>query len=559
MAECEKRKCNFFVTKRKRFCRLMPAKGENFCGEHLNHEKAAGDGMQNKDPSCLKRIPCPYDPHHTVATKHLDKHLKVCNSRPKEQPDYFVKGINAGTAEDMQDDIEALHLASFSLGELRDIIAKVEQVFADHVPPIKMKVLHHDIMRAELNKEENGISARKHLVQLDSLLGHMQRVGLLDPDLCFIEFGAGRGRLSQWVQQALEENASSAKFLLVERAAVRHKRDVFYQRGAEGPTYQRINMDIENLCLGKVPAICSDPSAPIVAYTKHLCGAATDLALRCLMETPAVSNGDALARTNGEARAPSAGNAEPAVAGDPAYETNRGCKTGDVITAHPLSAHCIKGVVMAMCCHHRCSWKSYVGREFLTRVGISSRDFMAIVRMSSWATCGSRDAKDEAGVGSAETENNLTKSGDDKLSGVSEAHETKVSQSYMEGERQSTCMEWKGTEPGNLIKRIGRDEKVQDDLMTDGGRSSHGDDLFLRGRDRGKSSEEEASEHPVEQQSIVSTLGLSVPDREMIGFKCKRVLDMGRLLYLRNHRLKTELVYYVERSITPENALLVAT
>lgn len=54
----------------------------------------------------------------------------------------------------------------------------------------------------------------------------------------------------------------------------------------------------------------------------------------------------------------------------------------------------VKGVVMALCCHHRCSWRTHVGKQFFQDVGISEREFMALVRMSSWATCGTRLAKD---------------------------------------------------------------------------------------------------------------------------------------------------------------------
>ena len=56
-----------------------------------------------------------------------------------------------------------------------------------------------------------------------------------------------------------------------------------------------------------------------------------------------------------------------------------------------------------------------------------------------------------------------------------------------------------------------------------------------------------------------SILGLSVAERQEIGFRCKRVLDMGRVAYLQSMGLQAQLVYYVDRTISPENAVLIAT
>lgn len=50
----------------------------------------------------------------------------------------------------------------------------------------------------------------------------MEKLHLLGPGKCFVEFGAGRGKLSHWVDIALE-NVESVQFLLVERATTRFK------------------------------------------------------------------------------------------------------------------------------------------------------------------------------------------------------------------------------------------------------------------------------------------------------------------------------------------------
>lgn len=50
----------------------------------------------------------------------------------------------------------------------------------------------------------------------------MEKLQLLGPGRCFIEFGAGRGKLSHWVDIALQD-AANVHFLLVERATTRFK------------------------------------------------------------------------------------------------------------------------------------------------------------------------------------------------------------------------------------------------------------------------------------------------------------------------------------------------
>ena len=111
-------------------------------------------------------------------------------------------------------------------------------------------------------------------------------------------------------------------------------------------------MDIVDLDLLGVEAI---RGCGLVGVGKHLCGAATDLSLRCLMK--ALEGG-----------------------------VKDGCGQGVKV----------RGVAMAMCCHHRCVWEELVGQDLLTQQGFTREDFDLITHMSSWATCGRRpEAKPE--------------------------------------------------------------------------------------------------------------------------------------------------------------------
>lgn len=60
---------------------------------------------------------------------------------------------------------------------------------------IKENFMKHDIVEEELNKPEYGERTKKHLIQTSSILGNLQKHQLIQNDSCFVEFGAGKGKL----------------------------------------------------------------------------------------------------------------------------------------------------------------------------------------------------------------------------------------------------------------------------------------------------------------------------------------------------------------------------
>lgn len=46
--------------------------------------------------------------------------------------------------------------------------------------------------------------------------------------------------------------------------------------------------------------------------------------------------------------------------------------------------------------------------------------------------------------------------------------------------------------------------------------------------------------------------------RERLGLQCKRLLDIGRVRYLKEHGFDAELVYYVDKDTSLENLALMA-
>nr|XP_055074571.1 tRNA:m(4)X modification enzyme TRM13 homolog isoform X1 [Misgurnus anguillicaudatus] len=352
-------RCAFYVTKKKRYCKMIVGKGKTLCGEHAN----AGEETEKK------RIPCPLDPKHTVYENNLAKHLKKCNSKEKPKPCYYVKDINAGCGSE-DETIEEVSIADRTKEELDELIVKLKTALKGLNTKIVESTLSHSALDEPLNDPKNGDSAFKHLKQQASILGNMEALELLSPERCYIEFGAGKGKLSHWIHIALKE-AENVHFLLVERSSTRFKVDGKHKNADS--TFERLQVDIQHLDLNQVPLL-KDKRLPVVGVGKHLCGAATDLALRCLF--------DHLCDENDEPPTKRLKLRQEQGAGDEMKSVPPTEATGGGLV--------VSGLAVALCCHHRCDWRHYVGKEFFRQRGLGPEDFAAFQRMSSWATCGMR-------------------------------------------------------------------------------------------------------------------------------------------------------------------------
>ncbi|XP_061402159.1 tRNA:m(4)X modification enzyme TRM13 homolog [Musca vetustissima] len=325
--------CKHWVQRKKRFCKMTVAKGKEYCGEHAPAVKLeAGQSPEDQD-----RIPCPLDGKHTVYKKNLNKHLKICNAKPKEDlPEYIQKNVNAGEAEDAltPDELNAIKLSELEDSEFYKIIDKVKDLYGKYVEgQIKSLDYHHKCMDEELAKEEYGKESRKHLLQAAALLGILDKEQTIQNSTSFVEFGAGKGQLAFYLSKLLE-NMENSQVVLVDRMSLRHKKD---NKIEDRSLVQRIRADIIDFKLEKLPAL--ETSKHCMAVSKHLCGGATDLSLRCIVQAAAEK--------------------------------------------------CLTDLIMiAVCCHHRCDWSSFVGKEFFKRHEVTPREFAIITKMVSWAICG---------------------------------------------------------------------------------------------------------------------------------------------------------------------------
>ncbi|KAJ1914625.1 tRNA:m4X modification enzyme [Tieghemiomyces parasiticus] len=568
-------RCHYFLKQRNKYCGLCAKIGRRYCGEHSLFENiapsnpATGDSDPNTTIASasavvqLTRVPCPLDPSHTVNIKDLERHMKFkCNSRPPPRPleyfkeDYNVaippartpeaagidpqllygataetvvtdrgpvrlaykkrskhydhliqnqlgRGLTLTTAEtptvpvNINESISAMAspvekdeaadslaiptvlspkdtmkpFADLEWSELREIADRFEATYhqalgrycaaLDAVPVPTPKndtptavtdKVDFDFPVAVLNHQAlDGQRAKKtwvkHVVQQASLLGHLERLDLLRPEYHFVEFGAGKGELTKFVQPALLHNrhhndahanaagvSDSADsttlarpiFTLVDRRNFRNKFDKNVG-GIDAGIVQRIQIDIKDLDLCGVPHALD---RPVVAYSKHLCGAATDITLRCL---------DQFVRDGGR----------------------------------------VAGIVIALCCHHACIHSMYVNQPYLVSSaiggegedkGIDVERFARLASMSSWAICGKKITNVPA-----------------QASGL-----------------------------------------VAGEAALPTGRAANDPDYIPEDR------------------------------RETIGRYCKRIFDLGRAEYLRQLGYRTEMLYYVEPTASPENLVLAA-
>ncbi|XP_052863791.1 tRNA:m(4)X modification enzyme TRM13 homolog [Anopheles cruzii] len=400
-------RCKFFVLRKKRFCKMTVGVGREYCGEHST--SVSSESMTDG------RVVCPLDAKHTVAVSKLEKHLKICNARtPDMLPAYIEPGVNSasGNESSVSSETPVSHkLSTTPTEQLLALISKISEIFDAHVGTIEERSPRHPLLDGELSNAQYGPQTLKHLTQTSALLGLADHYGFLCNDTAFVEFGAGKGQVAYWMARVVQSELSNCRVLLIDRASHRHKLD---NKIEDRTIVQRVRADIADLVLAKV-----EPNVPngrrLVGLGKHLCGSATDLALRCMVRY-----------------------------------------------AKPEGAMRARGAIFALCCHHRCEWSSFVGKPFLLSNGIGQPEFDNIVRMVSWAVCGS-----------------------------------------------------------------------------------------------GSSRERRAAEEACNSQTKLNRCQLTQAEREIVGWKCKRILDVARQKYMEQHGFESHLTCYVTREITPENIALV--
>ena len=315
--------CGFWLSQKGRYCKQKPIAGSEFCGTH--RESTADDSRD--------RVRCPYG-NHTVTRRLFDKHLKICHDMKRKQKEKchpcYVPGINLDplhSSNTMGEDVVSQTMESQSEGVLVQPASRRRKLASKYGPEAFMKLVDRIEKVAEtigtatcddnrgggrdhgrvcwttsilFPKECDGYVnaamrgdrpfSEKHALQQASIIGNMAKEGLLNPDqvaqMMYVEFGAGKGYLSCMLHDAF---ADAKKILLVDSEAFSKTAD----RSLRDTLLRRVRMNLADFDISKAAGLWSNPDADVklddiegqrqlfVGYAKHLCGSATDFALRC--------------------------------------------------------------------------------------------------------------------------------------------------------------------------------------------------------------------------------------------------------------------------------------
>jgi hypothetical protein len=378
-----------------------------YCSIHLHSQLSATSTAlestkQQLELQLRKRplptaVPCPFNPTLCSGSTKPERHLRLCNYRPVvEHPLYICPNVNKSSRTVSRQfppiqqrlcDLDASELASLiakverawdavmEANELDGTIADLDKLWPEYIDthpsmePLETRysttasssLSSPSFKEQQLQQQPQQTKGRaKHRQQISSLLALLESHHILSPAHVYIEFGSGSAELSAAVFRAV---GTPSRFVLVDKAHANSKAKI--TKAPEG-TYSRVKADIADLLVEKLDAVKAlagcDDRLGVVGISKHLCGGATDMALR------------SLARYR---RAGSATETEETQEQEQQQQQQR---------ILPLA-----GLMMALCCHHRCTVDSYVALEFITQdCGFTEDEFSLLSCMSSWATCGQR-------------------------------------------------------------------------------------------------------------------------------------------------------------------------
>ncbi|CAI8504889.1 unnamed protein product [Pichia kudriavzevii] len=383
-------KCAYFKPKNGKRCGLQVRKGQIFCFAHIDvangttvkdvstgvSTKEAEITRTDKNGKIIRRVKCTIDPTHTVWEDRLTKHVKNCNVVKKKKEiadmernvdwfsiDYNVKeaSIAEATKTDEKEWKTCMH----------KWIAKHDLIFTDELP------LENIQFKQGLEERFAELSNQKHIIQQSSLIGQLINNGLIseneNPGIV-IEFGCGRAEFTRYFNRAIEEinknKPHCGEYLLIDRENPRLKFDKKIAadseaKGNQNVKVERLKVDIKDLKLiealrgFQMQKDSSIVGKEYLGISKHLCGVATDLTLRCLINT-----------------------------------------TRDISLSKD-DLH-LKGCLVAMCCRHCCKyeWLLTESKDFLReQFEIDETNFIYLRKMFAWATNGVPPGKSKDEVG----------------------------------------------------------------------------------------------------------------------------------------------------------------
>lgn len=352
-------KCSYInPSKNNKRCGLQVRKGQTYCFAHINKVESAPQNeneitKKGKNGEIIRRVICSVDPSHTVWEDRLTKHLKICNAvkerleieHKEETCDWFSINYNLQDLEKPEETLDAVINEDDWRQFMHEVTAKYNEIFTVDL------ALQDGKYTKGLEGRLEEVSNQKHILQQSSLIEKLIDHDLIDVNAVVVEFGCGRAEFSRYHNKAMIETFKNSKkykpqYLLIDRAVPRLKFDKKMIADAEefeikNAEIRRLKVDIKDFKLAE--SLKTFPSQQFIGISKHLCGVATDLTLRCLLN---------------------------AIEDDPEIK--------------------FKGCVIAMCCRHCCKyeWLLNESKEYLKKFGIDQSNFIYFKKMFAWATNG---------------------------------------------------------------------------------------------------------------------------------------------------------------------------
>ena len=400
-------RCHWFLTSKKRFCRQEPVSSKQgdggssssakdqherrYCGHHRPHN------VRNRT-----RIPCPYDPSHTIFHDDVEKHKDRCPflKRRNDMESLFCYScnVNSGghgllehptvtstrTTTELSRGETGPGTLPWALQLAQRILTVYNQLFRDEneIPLMDLSSADHlEHLQTGTQHYKIRSGGSHHLHQQSSLIGHLNRLvsqsamtqnsAKTQSDnpanneqdapshdarpVVLLEVGAGRGITGLLAAGALHASRPhvATHLIMVDRSGSRGKADTILRRAATMPPLPHLNLnvdwtrvtcDLAHVDLKRLldSKVVQSGSCHLVVIAKHLCGSGTDLALRSL------------------------------------------------VPVRNMVTECL----LATCCHGLCSWDDYVGRSQLSQLMMGDHttkfgreEFELLCRWSSGSVC----------------------------------------------------------------------------------------------------------------------------------------------------------------------------
>ncbi|CAB9496382.1 m(4)X modification enzyme TRM13 homolog [Seminavis robusta] len=521
------------------------------------------------------RIPCPLDPTHTIYKDMLARHLKICPKaklqREIQSQPFYRQDVNTGghggdqshtthSSEQREKKYHRPNLETRAKALALRILVVHQHVFGGPHPGNPQQLTLEDIEQACTQLPLKDCSDKqlqlglaqaidsyhirsggpKHLQQQASLLGHLQNLSSSKTNnnnnnsqpILMLELGAGRGMLGLVAAGSFAAANRHVDLIMMERAGTRSKADTILRNHKSKLPNQCINVE-QIQSWQRLQCDLAHVHMPTVLELHKSQQQEKNTAVVADKETPTQANVDSKAATNDDVSSSSNNNKDrqPFIMAIAKHLCGAGTDLA-LKALYPIRDQ-LQVCLMATCCHGVCTWEHYVGRDYLASVLLAEEK----LQNDNTVTAKDADVPPLLEFGPEEFEMmRLWSSGtvkDDGTSSADNGNNTK--------------------QPANSIaeadngKRKRKGTEIEDETHCD----SCTTDSQLEGK-------------VTSVVDVVNSLQLSC-GVQGLGRACQRLLDYGRKQYLEqvlfaeDPKAYVDLCYYVPSSVTPQNAVFMAS